>query len=93
MIEISQALAPDSDKGEEAIRGKPVSPWISCSERMPEDEHHVLVLCDNGHIIYDLVDKDTGDFLNTPKIPEQASIGGYFATHWMEIPEPPKDGS
>jgi hypothetical protein len=62
-----------------------VPKWIPCSERMPEDDTQVLVWCENGHILVDWVDKDTGDFLHTPGPPSQASIAGYFATHWQPM--------
>ncbi|WP_337088625.1 DUF551 domain-containing protein [Escherichia coli] len=32
----------------------PVTPdgWISCSERMPEDGQHVIILCDGAFVLY-----------------------------------------
>ncbi|MDA6684978.1 DUF551 domain-containing protein, partial [Escherichia coli] len=32
----------------------PVTPdgWISCSERMPDDGQHVIILCDGAFVLY-----------------------------------------
>lgn len=71
--------------------------WIPCSERMPEDDMPVLIICHNGRHVEDWVDKDTGDFLNCPSILTENDAShrmrryGSWATHWMELPEPPKE--
>lgn len=36
------------------VQPAPVIPagWISCSERMPEDGQHVIILCDGAFVLY-----------------------------------------
>lgn len=61
--------------------------WISVDERLPEDGQRVVAICENGMAgIMDYKDDGT---------PFAARIFGcYFSniTHWMPLPEPPKEG-
>lgn len=59
--------------------------WIPCSERLPEDEDLVLTY-KNGHIEVQEYEKRRNGWIS----------GGWFwalatVTHWMPIPEPPKE--
>lgn len=60
--------------------------WISVDERLPEDGHRVVAICENGMTgIMDYKDDGT---------PFAARIlGHYFSniTHWMPLPEQPKE--
>ena len=68
-----------------------MSEWISVSERLPEP--NTLVLC---------VGKRGGMFLGEPRCIFQGdgtahtyvpnSRGCRYTTHWMPLPEPPKEG-
>ncbi|CSO08247.1 valyl-tRNA synthetase [Shigella sonnei] len=62
--------------------------WISCSERMPDDGQHVIILCDGAFVLYaqyrdgeffDVV-RDGDEFFETPS---------RNVTDWMPLPEPP----
>ena len=78
---IGDDLAKAYEKGYED--GKPR--WIPVSERLPEEEKVVLCHC-RANIIETLAYYD-GLW--------QGYNGSYmkgFVTHWMPLPEPPKDG-
>lgn len=70
----------------------PVSPggWISCSERMPDDGQHVIILCDGAFVLY--AQYRDGEFFDVVRNGE-----GFFETHsrnvtdWMPLPEPPQE--
>ena len=72
------------------INGIPAAPvheimksaWVPVSEKLPEPFVDVLTLCGNGHMIVNLVDND-GRFL-------YSELSG-CVTHWMPLPEPPKE--
>ncbi len=64
-----------------------MSEWIKCSDRMPEFAERVLVYAKDGvhggneidieYLFYEGVWKDQGLFCTI--------------THWMSLPQPPKD--
>ncbi|EOY8705302.1 DUF551 domain-containing protein [Salmonella enterica subsp. enterica serovar Infantis] len=70
----------------------PVSPggWISCSERMPDDGQHVIILCDGAFVLY--AQYRDGEFFDVVHNGEE-----FFETHsrnvtdWMPLPEPPQE--
>ena len=60
-----------------------VPTWISVEERLPEPRKRVLACaCDDRHDYYKEV-----SFL----LPNGAWFGGFEPTHWMPLPEPPKE--
>ena len=62
------------------------SKWIPVTERLPGDFDEVLIYCGSYHEIgwYDPVDKSwRSDFLGSCT---------EDVTHWMPMPEPPKEG-
>ena len=69
-----------------------MSKWISVKDRLPENEHRVLVFAnDIVSEFCEVVGWNGGDFL---------AIGfGHniiyppMVTHWMPLPEPPEDKS
>jgi len=65
------------------------SPWVKCSERLPDRDTEVLVFC--GWImsaIYQPAVKRRG---NDVWYAEQAGINPVFhVTHWMPLPKPPE---
>ncbi|MEG9061706.1 DUF551 domain-containing protein [Escherichia coli] len=70
----------------------PVTPdsWISCSERMPDDGQHVIILCDGAFVLY--AQYRDGEFFDIVRNGDE-----YFETQsrnvtdWMRLPEPPKE--
>ena len=64
--------------------GVTVQQWIPVTERLPEKHKRVLTVSDNGNIDVDWVDKFgvwIGDIMSFDEV-----------THWMPLPEPPKEG-
>ena len=64
--------------------------WIPVTERLPEEMEWVLCasVCNTIHILrYDFImeDWDIYEKLNS-------CYGKGFVTHWMPLPEPPKEG-
>ncbi len=83
------------------------SPWVLVSERLPEPGVSVLVYSPGDELYFDHIDEDCDDgdrwyghdqsyehYCNVAK--PAGSVGpGCEApyTHWMAIPEPPKEGN
>ena len=62
--------------------------WIKVDDRMPDKDGHYLVYCDNGQIheaSYSALRK--AHWLDPV---EEYEV--YSVTHWMNMPEPPKEG-
>ena len=68
----------------------PVTPddWISCSELMPEDGQHVIILCDGAFVLY--AQYRDGEFFDVVRNGEEFfETQSRNVTHWMPLPEPP----
>jgi hypothetical protein len=75
--------------------------WIKCSDRLPNDEDPILIFVDGDcHVAHweDDIDKyTTGIGLDCYYCGGQTSISfindwhGNLITHWMPLPDPPKD--
>ena len=68
----------------------PVTPdgWISCSERMPDDGQHVIILCDGAFVLY--AQYRDGEFFDDVRNGEEFfETQSRNVTHWMPLPEPP----
>ena len=61
--------------------------WISCKERMPEDNDRVLILAKNESV-YIAKHRVFGHFV----VSFEYWLDDTEVTHWMPLPEPPKDG-
>ena len=78
-----QAFKHGYEKGYET--GKPK--WIPVSERLPAfDVERVLVMV-NANLILGYPQMDTDRYLNNRWVRY-----GDHVTHWMPLPEPPKEG-
>ncbi|EGN8022392.1 hypothetical protein A1WG_00056 [Escherichia sp. KTE96] len=69
----------------------PVTPdgWISCSERMPDDGQHVIILCDGAFVLY--AQYRNGEFFDVVRNGEEFfETQSRNVTHWMPLPEPPR---
>ncbi|EHB4541921.1 DUF551 domain-containing protein [Escherichia coli] len=72
----------------------PVIPagWISCSERMPDDGQHVIILCDGAFVLY--AQYRDGEFFDVVRNGEELfETQSRNVTHWMPLPEPPQEAS
>ncbi|EGP0732930.1 DUF551 domain-containing protein [Salmonella enterica] len=70
----------------------PVTPddWISCSERMPEDEQEVIVQNKFGYRYVSYFDEHSGLFFDMPGGNQMNCIEHILVTHWMPLPVPPQ---
>ncbi|EAV6570108.1 DUF551 domain-containing protein [Salmonella enterica] len=64
--------------------------WISCSERMPEDEQEVIVQNKFGYRYVSYFYEHSGLFFNMPGGNQMNCIEHILVTHWMPLPEPPQ---
>ncbi|EHH7552330.1 putative phage protein [Escherichia coli] len=70
----------------------PVTPdgWISCSERMPDDNQHVIILCDGAFVLY--AQYRDGEFFDVVRNGEEFfETQSRNVTHWMPLPDPPQE--
>lgn len=75
-----------------AMRNSPVTPdsWISCSQRMPDDGQHVIILCDGAFVLY--AQYRDGEFFDVVRNGEEFfETQSRNVTHWMPLPEPPQE--
>ena len=75
-----------------AAPSAPVIPdgWISCSERMPEDGQHVIILCDGAFVLY--AQYRDGEFFDVVRNGEEFfETQSRNVTHWIPLPEPPQE--
>ncbi|WP_248787158.1 DUF551 domain-containing protein [Escherichia coli] len=64
--------------------------WISCSERMPDDGQHVIILCDGAFVLY--AQYRDGEFFDIVRNGEEFfETQSRNVTHWMPLPEPPQE--
>ncbi|MEC4708332.1 DUF551 domain-containing protein [Klebsiella pneumoniae] len=70
----------------------PVTPdgWISCSERMPDDGQHVIILCDSAFVLY--AQYRDGEFFDIVRNGDEFfETQSRNVTDWMPLPEPPQE--
>lgn len=65
--------------------------WIPVSERIPEDEQEVLTINRMGHRFVSFFDKHSGLFFDRLDAPAACCIEHVLVTHWMPLPNPPKE--
>lgn len=70
----------------------PVIPdgWISCSERMPEDEQEVIVHNKLGYRYVSYFDEHSGLFFDMRGGNQMNCIEHILVTHWMPLPAAPE---
>ncbi|HBC7015932.1 DUF551 domain-containing protein [Escherichia coli] len=62
--------------------------WISCSERMPDDGQHVIILCDGAFVLY--AQYRDGEFFDIVRNGDEFfETQSRNVTDWMQLPEPP----
>ena len=74
------------DEAADAIEKLSKPKWIPVTERLPEDGKYVLCFCRANIICVLRRDKD-GDWYENPAHVYMSS----FVTHWMPLPELPKE--
>lgn len=60
--------------------------WISVRERLPKEYAEVLVFTITGNVVLDRLESMVADY-----IPDFRKLGVGAVTHWMPLPEPPKE--
>ncbi|EQA4463622.1 DUF551 domain-containing protein [Escherichia coli] len=76
----------------ELAGNSPVIPdgWISCSDRMPDDGQHVIILCDGAFVLY--AQYRDSEFFDVVRNGEEFfETQSRNVTHWMPLPEPPQE--
>ncbi|BEA36921.1 hypothetical protein VEE31_33860 [Escherichia coli] len=64
--------------------------WISCSERMPDDGQHVIILCDGAFVLY--AQYRDGEFFDIVRNGDEFfETQSRNVTDWMPLPEPPQE--
>ncbi|EET0574029.1 DUF551 domain-containing protein [Escherichia coli] len=86
----AEPIAPNDVREQTAIPQVPVTPdgWISCSDRMPDDGQHVIILCDGAFVLY--AQYRDSEFFDVVRNGEEFfETQSRNVTHWMPLPEPP----
>ena len=65
---------------------QPISQWISVKDRLPENDVEVMLYDTDCGVVLGWYDDEIEDFATEFISPLDA------VTHWMPLPEPPKDG-
>ena len=85
-------LVQDAEPNFDVNGNSPVTPdgWISCSERMPDDGQHVIILCDGAFVLY--AQYRDGEFFDIVRNGDEFfETQSRNVTDWMPLPEPPKE--
>lgn len=88
----AEPIAPNDVREQTAIPQVPVTPdgWISCSERMPDDGQHVIIICDGAFVLY--AQYRDGEFFDVVRDGDEFfETQSRNVTHWMPLPEPPQE--
>ncbi|HAH1470712.1 DUF551 domain-containing protein [Escherichia coli] len=89
-VEVVRAIAAELQKHRKAYANTAASKdgWISCSDRMPDDGQHVIILCDGAFVLYAQY-RDSEFFDVVRNGWEFFETQSRNVTHWMPLPEPP----
>ncbi|EEW2483692.1 DUF551 domain-containing protein [Escherichia coli] len=85
-------LVQDAEPNFDVNGNSPGTPdsWISCSERMPDDGQHVIILCDGAFVLY--AQYRDGEFFDIVRNGDEFfETQSRNVTDWMRLPEPPKE--
>ncbi|EMD3199756.1 DUF551 domain-containing protein [Escherichia coli] len=85
-------LVQDAEPNFDVNSNSPVTPdgWISCSERMPEDGQHVIILCDGAFVLH--AQYRDGEFFDIVRNGDEFfETQSRNVTDWMPLPEPPQE--
>ncbi|HCQ0800839.1 TPA: DUF551 domain-containing protein [Escherichia coli] len=90
-LELAKAIrkGPDMPEFDGPTPGTPDG-WISCSELMPDDGQHVIILCDGAFVLY--AQYRDGEFFDIVRNGDEFfETQSRNVTHWMPLPEPPQE--
>ncbi|EGJ2734595.1 ead/Ea22-like family protein [Escherichia coli] len=90
IAELEAELVSQTYKLNDPSGNSPVTPdgWISCSELMPDDGQHVIILCDGAFVLYGQY-RD-GEFFDIVRNGDEFfETQSRNVTDWMQLPEPP----
>ncbi|GDN80107.1 putative phage protein [Escherichia coli] len=85
-------LVQDAEPNFDVNGNSPVTQdgWISCSERMPDDGQHVIILCDGAFVLY--AQYRDGEFFDIVRNGDEFfETQSRNVTDWMRLPEPPQE--
>ncbi|EKQ1945413.1 DUF551 domain-containing protein [Escherichia coli] len=91
-IDLARAIRKGPDMPTVQGGNSPVTPdgWISCSERMPDDGQHVIIICDGAFVLY--AQYRDGEFFDVVRDGDEFfETQSRNVTHWMPLPEPPQE--
>ncbi|HHW7793919.1 DUF551 domain-containing protein [Escherichia coli] len=91
-IDLARAIRKGPDMPTVQGGNSPVIPdgWISCSERMPDDGQHVIIICDGAFVLY--AQYRDGEFFDVVRDGDEFfETQSRNVTHWMPLPEPPQE--
>ncbi|ELE9059319.1 DUF551 domain-containing protein, partial [Escherichia coli] len=80
-------LVQDAEPNFDVNGNSPVIPdgWISCSERMPDDGQHVIILCDGAFVLY--AQYRDGEFFDVVRNGDEFfETQSRNVTDWMPLP-------
>ncbi|EAP6995962.1 DUF550 domain-containing protein [Salmonella enterica] len=91
-IELARAIRKGPDMPTVQAGNSPATPdgWISCSERMPEDEQEVIVHNKLGYRYVSYFDEHSGLFFDMRGGNQMNCIEHILVTHWMPLPAAPE---
>ncbi len=90
-IDLARAIRKGPDMPTVQGGNSPVIPdgWISCSELMPDDGQHVIILCDGAFVLY--AQYRDGEFFDIVRNGDEFfETQSRNVTDWMPLPEPPE---
>ncbi|EPQ8077790.1 DUF551 domain-containing protein [Escherichia coli] len=85
-------LVQDAEPNFDVNGNSPGTPdsWISCSERMPDDGQHVIIICDGAFVLY--AQYRDGEFFDVVRDGDEFfETQSRNVTHWMPLPEPQQE--
>ncbi|EHN1754481.1 DUF551 domain-containing protein [Salmonella enterica subsp. diarizonae serovar 50:z52:z35] len=92
LLKVNKNASTELPNNASLSTNSPVIPdgWISCSERMPEDEQEVIVHNKLGYRYVSYFDEHSGLFFDMRGGNQMNCIEHLLVTHWRPMPAPPQ---
>ncbi|HBJ6432291.1 hypothetical protein ABI57_21085 [Salmonella enterica subsp. enterica serovar Veneziana] len=92
LLKVNKNASTELPNNASLSTNSPVIPdgWISCSERMPEDEQEVIVHNKLGYRYVSYFDEHSGLFFDMRGGNQMNCIEHILVTHWMPLPAAPE---